>query len=259
MVRDHKLHSDSASGMLQFMSTPPPISQPSADQAAERDALEGDLRTAGDAALRRTLDEARSLLESNDNVLALIKRSGVAVRPEHLVLGEDGEALRWFAYPSEALAQLRSSETPILGEEFRNPLRPVTYVPVESAAGAIDVERVLAAAPRHSAEPISPADDGADEGKKNGEEEKDAVLPGNRATSSKYPLVCSSDKCFVPRKPFKPNPASTATTFTSQFPSQKWPKPPKKLMKFVGEAIREWDMIREGDRLLLGLSGEKIH
>lgn len=33
--------------------------------------------------------------------------------------------------------------------------------------------------------------------------------------------------------------------------------PPKKLMKSVGQAIRDWNMIEEGDRLLLGLSGGK--
>lgn len=37
----------------------------------------------------------------------------------------------------------------------------------------------------------------------------------------------------------------------------KFATPPKKLMKLVGQAIKEWDMIQEGDRLLLGLSGGK--
>ena len=34
-------------------------------------------------------------------------------------------------------------------------------------------------------------------------------------------------------------------------------KPPAKLMRFVNQAIFQWDMIQEGDRLLLGLSGGK--
>ena len=33
--------------------------------------------------------------------------------------------------------------------------------------------------------------------------------------------------------------------------------PPKKIMKLVGQAVKEWNMIEEGDRLLLGLSGGK--
>lgn len=33
--------------------------------------------------------------------------------------------------------------------------------------------------------------------------------------------------------------------------------PPKKIMKLVGQAVKEWSMIEEGDCLLLGLSGGK--
>lgn len=35
------------------------------------------------------------------------------------------------------------------------------------------------------------------------------------------------------------------------------PTPPMKIMRHVGRAIKEWDMIQDGDRLLLGLSGGK--
>ncbi|KAJ8607109.1 hypothetical protein CTAYLR_009153 [Chrysophaeum taylorii] len=34
-------------------------------------------------------------------------------------------------------------------------------------------------------------------------------------------------------------------------------RPPKRLLKAVGEAIRDWDLIADGDRVLLGLSGGK--
>lgn len=34
-------------------------------------------------------------------------------------------------------------------------------------------------------------------------------------------------------------------------------KPPPKLMRYITQAIMQWDMIQEGDRLLLGLSGGK--
>ncbi len=39
--------------------------------------------------------------------------------------------------------------------------------------------------------------------------------------------------------------------------SRSFSKPPKSLLRAVGEAIRDYDMIREGDRLLLGVSGGK--
>ncbi|MES9927111.1 MAG: tRNA 2-thiocytidine biosynthesis protein TtcA, partial [Candidatus Thiodiazotropha sp. 6PDIVS] len=34
-------------------------------------------------------------------------------------------------------------------------------------------------------------------------------------------------------------------------------KPPKSIMRKVGKAIADYDMIREGDRILLGVSGGK--
>jgi hypothetical protein len=37
----------------------------------------------------------------------------------------------------------------------------------------------------------------------------------------------------------------------------KLPVPPKKLMRLVGQAIRDWRMVEEGDRLVVGLSGGK--
>ena len=40
-------------------------------------------------------------------------------------------------------------------------------------------------------------------------------------------------------------------------PAAKHVVPPKKIMKLVGQAVKEWGMIRDGDRLLLGLSGGK--
>ena len=40
-------------------------------------------------------------------------------------------------------------------------------------------------------------------------------------------------------------------------PAVKHALPPKKIMKLVGQAVKEWAMIQDGDRLLLGLSGGK--
>ena len=34
-------------------------------------------------------------------------------------------------------------------------------------------------------------------------------------------------------------------------------RPPKKLLKAVGEAVNDWSMINEGDRILVGVSGGK--
>jgi len=40
-------------------------------------------------------------------------------------------------------------------------------------------------------------------------------------------------------------------------PAAEAPRPPKSLLRAVGRAIADYDMIREGDRVLLGLSGGK--
>jgi hypothetical protein len=37
-----------------------------------------------------------------------------------------------------------------------------------------------------------------------------------------------------------------------------WIKPPKSIMKLVGKAMAQYQMLREGDRVLLGLSGGKL-
>ena len=77
--------------------------------------------------------------------------------------------------------------------------------------------------------------------------------------------MCADGSCFIRRKNVLPAP-ETLFTGPSSHPSQSQSHPspqhrvvapPKKLMKLVGQAVKDFDMIREGDRLLLGLSGGK--
>ena len=83
-------------------------------------------------------------------------------------------------------------------------------------------------------------------------------------------LVCTTGKCFLPRKKsayessnetnIKSNILITNTETEPNTVSKKLLKAitiPKKILKFVGQAIKDWNMIEEGDRLLLGLSGGK--
>eukprot|EP00981_Chlorochromonas_danica_P008910 scaffold2343_cov168-Ochromonas_danica.AAC.3 len=52
--------------------------------------------------------------------------------------------------------------------------------------------------------------------------------------------------------------SAAESSATSAIPAgYKFMAPPKKIMKLVGQAVKEWSMIEEGDRLLLGLSGGK--
>jgi len=50
---------------------------------------------------------------------------------------------------------------------------------------------------------------------------------------------------------------TTKTNLIKNTNAKLFPTPPKKLMRVVGKAIAQWDMIQEGDRLCLGLSGGK--
>ena len=51
--------------------------------------------------------------------------------------------------------------------------------------------------------------------------------------------------------------SSSDGTSTGNKAKAKMPVPPKKLMRLVGQAIRDWRMIEEGDRIVVGLSGGK--
>lgn len=92
-------------------------------------------------------------------------------------------------------------------------------------------------------------------------------------------LTCATGTCTLRSRPLQLSslpPPSAPVSFTSSTgkicsgpglyypplspslsPSVKFLAPPKKIMKLVGQAIKEWNMIEEGDRLLLGLSGGK--
>ena len=52
-------------------------------------------------------------------------------------------------------------------------------------------------------------------------------------------------------------PPTTTAPAATKPQKVKIPVPPKKLLKSVGQAISDWRMIEDGDRLLLGLSGGK--
>ena len=49
----------------------------------------------------------------------------------------------------------------------------------------------------------------------------------------------------------------SATKLTKKERTKDWIKPPKSIMKLVGRAMAQYKMLRDGDRVLLGLSGGK--
>lgn len=68
-------------------------------------------------------------------------------------------------------------------------------------------------------------------------------------------------KCLLGSCSMLPVPSGNSSSSSSSVCKDVAPLPkvtvPKKLMKLVGQCVREWDMIKEGDKLLLGLSGGK--
>lgn len=88
-------------------------------------------------------------------------------------------------------------------------------------------------------------------------------------------LTCSTGSCSITRPnpldslPIPPpqpqlingkvlsGPGITYWSQPSVKPTGKFFQPPKKILKLVGQAIKDWNMIEDGDRLLLGLSGGK--
>jgi tRNA(Ile)-lysidine synthase TilS/MesJ len=82
--------------------------------------------------------------------------------------------------------------------------------------------------------------------------------------------TCVNGSCLMPRKQSavsKDQVIANSSVAILQGPGYTYlgsPKPtitpckiPKKIMKVVGQAVKDWKMIEEGDRLLLGLSGGK--
>jgi len=85
----------------------------------------------------------------------------------------------------------------------------------------------------------------------------------NQASLQEVPLVASllpsSEAATENSSSNSTNISSDASTGppTGGKAKAKLPVPPKKLMRLVGQAIRDWRMIEEGDRLVVGLSGGK--
>ncbi|KAL8001726.1 putative aminotransferase class V domain, tRNA(Ile)-lysidine/2-thiocytidine synthase [Plasmopara halstedii] len=190
----------------------------------------------------------------------------VAASVIQILEAADDEALRWFVYPSEAVEAIRNGNEPTLTEAICGPYQPSRYITGElkdqweNITNAAPVNSYLPCCPN----PLVPVS--------TGNHVKNNSCANGRETGGKYPLrliissnvegnteSCSTNHCGVSTN------SSTATSVqeTTLAMTQKtiatklFPTPPKKLLRLVGQAIMQWDMIQEGDRLLLGVSGGK--
>ncbi|GBG25428.1 Cytoplasmic tRNA 2-thiolation protein 1 [Hondaea fermentalgiana] len=198
--------------------------------------------------------------------------------------------LRWFAMPSEVHAELsagsnkwaaapvevRASE----GKEGEEDNSALTSNPV---TGPLDPFKYWAMV--RESMPVAPAltasdesDNAADRARKRGPEAKEEPAKRAKAKTEKSStvVVCEDNSCFRVRKRDK-YPLRTAEVIRSDQAAQNLAQPqadaavvapkappkalrpriPKGILKNVGKALAQWEMIQEGDRLLLGLSGGK--
>ncbi|KAG3063179.1 hypothetical protein PC121_g12309 [Phytophthora cactorum] len=220
------------------------------------------------------LTEARRLVaEVNTKT---VPSQVVAASAAQMLEQADDEALRWFVYPSEAVEALKKGEKPAITEVIRGPYQPARYLTGELKDQWKDVTTSMAvSAPVCGLTPCCPV--------------PSAPVSSNsgssRETGGKYPLRstngpdaveapattqtnvncssgnCNPGLCGVPTAPTCSTAATvqeTTTAITEKTTKTKlFPTPPKKLLRWVGQALMQWEMIQEGDRLLLGVSGGK--
>jgi selenocysteine lyase/cysteine desulfurase/tRNA(Ile)-lysidine synthase TilS/MesJ len=208
------------------------------------------------------------------------------------MLDDSYEALRWFVYPSETMSALKvlkgasSDIPPALISPIRGPYQPERYLlgtlkhqwdsesiasnastssngkarvskvsllPPEVVAAA--VEPVLRAAAKKSANAVNGV---------NGRElggkyplrsvNSDAANGGDVATSVVASTANGSSSAASTATAVQEITTAMAKKVTA---TKLFPTPPKKLNRWVGQAMMQWDMIQDGDRLLLGVSGGK--
>uniref|UniRef100_M4B796 Aminotransferase class V domain-containing protein n=1 Tax=Hyaloperonospora arabidopsidis (strain Emoy2) TaxID=559515 RepID=M4B796_HYAAE len=209
----------------------------------------------------------------------------VAASAAQMLEETEDEALRWFVYPSEAVEAIKKGEKPALSESIRGPFQPARYltgelidqwkgapicsnvsVPVCGTTTCITVSSISTAVDcsSHPTETVEAADS-----RETGGKYPLRLTSGNGTVESLVATSCSSGSCATesngactaPTRSISTTTATVQETLTAitqkTIATKLFPTPPKKLVRWVGQAMMQWNMIQEGDRLLLGVSGGK--
>ena len=176
---------------------------------------------------------------------------------EGLAADDEAESLRWYATPAEAAARLRTGALrwPPDAGDVRGPLRPPDAGPFS--------------APFRDDGRVGPRRDGeAKKGLRGVATDRDATVvaapppPPPPPPSPPPPVAPAPPPTLSPPPPPPPPavaapspPPPSANGATAAAAAAK--TPPKKLMRAIGEATRDFALIKDGDRVLLGLSGGK--
>ncbi|GAX28402.1 hypothetical protein FisN_4Hh408 [Fistulifera solaris] len=216
--------------------------------------------------LRSTLANANTLLDVAMTDQRSISQALKMMDSE--IMGKDDnmklESLRWYAYPKECAMLLSSHrydeavqlEMPLLGAMKPN------YMNKRRLSAKRDIEA--------SFDPVSDSTSDPDLSAK---KQKVVNIPDPSATEvnnakakvKKAPRDCSTwgKGEVVPVLANSQEQTCTSTSLCigkeSSVGNKKFQhiKPPAKMMRLINQAIVQWDMIKEGDKLLLGLSGGK--
>ena len=205
----------------------------------------------------QNLDQAQELVN-----VQMKKTRASTLDPERFIFPEF-HAHRWFALPSDVVSSCSSPQ------DFVNPVEPLRYfdhstTKEDSALVAPNVANALPV-PKAPKTPeicpnlnqLSTPNDHHLASESNKSLSPTIII---RATSTKYPLRTTSTSTSSSTTTTTNSDAALITNarITRRLANVAlFPKPNKKLLKHVGQALVEWHMIQEGDRLLLGLSGGK--
>jgi selenocysteine lyase/cysteine desulfurase/tRNA(Ile)-lysidine synthase TilS/MesJ len=244
-----------------------------------------------------TLQTEEEVIKHQSDSLREAKRLAIEINSSNVVgssaivgnnpiLDDSYEPLRWFVYPADAVRVLKSGalEVPV-SQKIIGPFQPQRYLEgyyiggvnamlsVSSASADIDATAPMDASGESKTSRKKAALSCASGTCSPASEDKSVVC--GRQIGGKYPLrsvektaaVISTTVCpVIPASTTRSNAATTSfshaqasTTAMSEkaLKTKLFPTPPKKLMRWVGQAVMQWDMIEDGDRLLLGVSGGK--
>lgn len=183
------------------------------------------------------LEDAERLLLTTTNEVDVLKDAFLSP------LDDDLEPLRWFVTPAEASRRMRTATT---ADIFEWPPDQHLLGPIR--CGATDSSFSLSESARAALF------------KKTNEEERLAKKPLRGAVVARPAAATSPPSSFSVEKGEK-QAAFAASSVAPPPPASKLVakrvQPSKKLLKTVGEAMQDWKMINDGDRVLLGLSGGK--